>query len=353
MFELTQHIESLLLNNDCVVVPHLGGFVTSSQPAHWVAEENLFFPPTRSVGFNPQLTINDGLLTLSYMQANDVSYPDAQKLVENDVAHIKEVILSQGEFMFDGIGKLSLRQDGHYDFTPIEAGVVSPDLYGLDSVEIGRIQSQAETQKATVRTWGKAWKAFRPLHKVQRGHAHMLRQTITQTAAVAIVTLLLYFAWSTPIQQAPYSQDMQANLASSLIFSDEPKPQSAGKQQAVVLKETTATTDTHETAPVKPVTASTKPASAAASRPEITHTETVPPSKSYTIVLASAVSSRNAHAFVDRLTKQGYKDVSVYKKQKMVRVIYGHFASENEAFNELKRLHNSEEFAEAWVLALP
>ena len=88
MFELTRHIESLLLRNDCVIVPHLGGFVTSFRPARWVREENLFLPPTRSVGFNAHLTINDGLLTQSYMQAADVSYPDAQRLVERDVEHV-------------------------------------------------------------------------------------------------------------------------------------------------------------------------------------------------------------------------------------------------------------------------
>lgn len=136
MFELTRHIESLLLRNDCVIVPHLGGFVTSFRPARWIREENLFLPPTRSVGFNSHLTINDGLLTQSYMQAADISYPDAQRLVERDVEHVKDILLREGEFTFDGIGKLLQRLDGHYDFIPIEAGVISPELYGLDAVSV-------------------------------------------------------------------------------------------------------------------------------------------------------------------------------------------------------------------------
>ena len=86
MFELTKHIESLLLKNDCVIVPHLGGFVTHYMPARWVKEENLFLPPYRSVAFNAQLTVNDGLLVQSYMQANDSSYPDTLKWVERDRA---------------------------------------------------------------------------------------------------------------------------------------------------------------------------------------------------------------------------------------------------------------------------
>ena len=45
MIELAQHIEVLLLENDCVIVPGLGGFVAHYTPAMRVAEENVFLPP--------------------------------------------------------------------------------------------------------------------------------------------------------------------------------------------------------------------------------------------------------------------------------------------------------------------
>ena len=73
MIELSRHIESLLLAHDCVIVPGLGGFVAHYVPARRIAEEQLFLPPSRSVGFNQQLTINDGLLVQSYMQAYDTN----------------------------------------------------------------------------------------------------------------------------------------------------------------------------------------------------------------------------------------------------------------------------------------
>ena len=45
MIELAQHIEVLLLENDCVIVPGLGGFVAHYTPAMRVAEENRFSAP--------------------------------------------------------------------------------------------------------------------------------------------------------------------------------------------------------------------------------------------------------------------------------------------------------------------
>jgi septal ring-binding cell division protein DamX len=70
---------------------------------------------------------------------------------------------------------------------------------------------------------------------------------------------------------------------------------------------------------------------------------------SYTIVLASAVSEKNADDYVERLKKNGFKDAKKYKKGTMVRVIYSSFASETEARNQLKKLRSNEAFEQAWV----
>ena len=59
MIELVQHIETLLLENDCVIIPDFGGFVAHHSSAKWVEEEGLYLPPTRTIGFNPHLKINE------------------------------------------------------------------------------------------------------------------------------------------------------------------------------------------------------------------------------------------------------------------------------------------------------
>ena len=67
VIELERHIEILLLSNDCVIVPNLGGFVAHNIEARYQEQEQLFLPPLRTLGFNPQLTINDSLLVQSYI----------------------------------------------------------------------------------------------------------------------------------------------------------------------------------------------------------------------------------------------------------------------------------------------
>ena len=62
VIELERHIEILLLSNDCVIVPDLGGFMAHHLEAHYDEESQLFLPPQRTLGFNPQLKLNDSLL---------------------------------------------------------------------------------------------------------------------------------------------------------------------------------------------------------------------------------------------------------------------------------------------------
>ena len=54
-------------------------------------------PPLRTIGFNPQLIMNDGLLVQSYMQAFNTDFPDATRRIEKTVAEIKDQLYQQGQ----------------------------------------------------------------------------------------------------------------------------------------------------------------------------------------------------------------------------------------------------------------
>ena len=143
MIEIDRHIEILLLSNDCVIVPGLGGFMTHHVEARYDTEDQMFLPPLRTLGFNPQLTMNDSLLIQSYIEAYDISYPEALRRIENEVEELKQHIDAAGYYELNDIGELSLNEDGKYVFTPCEAGILTPELYGLSSFEMKAI-AQAE-----------------------------------------------------------------------------------------------------------------------------------------------------------------------------------------------------------------
>lgn len=116
MIELSRHIEILLLDNDCVIVPDLGGFMAHHVDAHYDEEENIFLPPLRTLGFNPLLKLNDSLLAQSYIEAYDISYPEATRRIEEEVNELKQHLRNKGVYELEDIGTLRLNDEGNYIF---------------------------------------------------------------------------------------------------------------------------------------------------------------------------------------------------------------------------------------------
>lgn len=102
--ELERHIEILLLSNDCVIVPDFGGFMAHHVDARYDGRDNMFLPPLRTVGFNPQLKMNDSLLAQSYVEAYDISYPEAIDRLANEVAEIRQRLENEGKYEYNIMG---------------------------------------------------------------------------------------------------------------------------------------------------------------------------------------------------------------------------------------------------------
>ena len=107
--------------------------MTHQVAAHYDEADRSFVPPTRTLGFNPQLRMNDSVLAQSYVEAYDISYPEALRRIEHEVDILKQKLNDEGYFEMENLGTLTVNQEGNYEFSPCEAGVLSPDLYGLSN----------------------------------------------------------------------------------------------------------------------------------------------------------------------------------------------------------------------------
>ena len=56
------YIKDLLYRNDCVVLPNLGAFITRNVSAKIDESNNVIYPPSKHISFNPKIVENDGLL---------------------------------------------------------------------------------------------------------------------------------------------------------------------------------------------------------------------------------------------------------------------------------------------------
>ena len=145
VIELERHIEIQLLSNDCVIVPDFGGFMAHYKEAHIDTTDGTFLPPKRTLGFNPALKMNDSLLVQSYIEAYDISYPEALNRIGEEVNELRQRLENDGTYELNNIGTLRTNSHGNYEFEPCEAGILTPSLYGLTSLTIDELARQSDT----------------------------------------------------------------------------------------------------------------------------------------------------------------------------------------------------------------
>ena len=329
MIELDRHIEMLLLSNDCVIVPGLGGFMAYHVDARFDEADGTFLPPLRTLGFNPRLTMNDSLLVQSYIEAFDISYPEALRRIEAEVEELRQHLESEDCYELNGLGTLRLNNDGNLEFEPCEAGILTPDLYGLSTFELMPLAT--EEPKATdsnEETLDETELTDEPADSAITIKMSWLRNAVAVAAAV-----LAFFMISTPISNNNATLDVQQSAFFKL-------PQHHASQDDDALNPSTSATDS----------TTCQEESIKASEDIVEETIATP---TYTIVMASQVTQRNAEIFIAQLNKADYTKARLQTSSKtnMLRVVYGSYSSQEEAIDTLRSLRKqSKQFSDAWVL---
>lgn len=134
MLRIISHLETLLLDHNCVIVPKLGGFVLQEQGFDYIGQTHTFSTTSKCISFNKSLQHNDGLLTESYMKMYAISFDEAKSMIEADVKEINHAIVENGNVDLSSLGVLKL-EDGIINFYPSEDQYsFCADTYGLENI---------------------------------------------------------------------------------------------------------------------------------------------------------------------------------------------------------------------------
>ncbi|UKK47017.1 SPOR domain-containing protein [Prevotella sp. E9-3] len=349
MIELNRHIEILLLNNDCVIVPGFGGFMAHHSDARYDESDKMFLPPLRTLGFNPQLKINDHLLVQSYIEAYDISYPEALRRIENEVEELKQHLESEGEYELTDLGTITLNDEGRYEFQPCEAGILSPMLYGLSSFSMQTISSLLQSAEVKEEKKEALIKPIQ-LEEITKDDNHekiddstvnddtiVIRMSWIRNMVAMAASILLFFFISTPVGNSELSETVQQSSVLPVITA-----------ASVQEKQEQIAETPEENQPNAESVSMERSEEMINSEAPVKETSSV-----YTIVLASQTPLIHAEEFIARLSKSGIEGAQTMSMQNTakVRVVIGSFNSEEEAQSQLRKYRaDNNNFKEAWVL---
>lgn len=290
--------------------------------------------------------MNDSVLAQSYVEAYDLSYPEAQRRIENEVAELKGYLESEGHYFLEGLGELTVNEEGNYEFTPCESGILSPELYGLGSFSFKRLKDNGFAEEVSL---PKTFAEEIALPQATSDEPQLLEftddddtdRTISikmswvRNAVAIAAAIVAFFFISTPVTNSDLGTETMSQLQHSILYKLIPQDTTLPTIATPVDTETVAQPAIDKESDVQ------RTADKAVEKPKAAIT--------YCIIVASQVKQSNAEQYVEKLKKQGYPNAYVYINNKVVRVVSDEFSSEAEAYRVVNKMNMEEEFWEAWV----
>lgn len=380
MKELARHIEVLLLENDCVIVPGLGGFIAHNKAAEFKDSANVFCPPVRTIGFNPQLIINDGLLAQSYMQAYDTDFPDASRKIESVVSQIKDSLYKNGQAELENIGTLYYTMAGVYGFEPYQNAFFSPSLYGLGSFSISPLSELKPVKETTVepRIMIETVSSCEEDRKEKAKQRHIIKRMAEHAVGIA-AAVILFFVLSVPVENTYLDNSSYASLgAETMLDAIRSKSMATTSLETKDIKQNNATNRRNNVNTLRPVAVKSvkvekaepkaskevKVLSAVAKKEvikaesvkaETKSTKEVQKSKSSQnkgmfIIVASLPTMQDAEKELAKFKKQGYEEATILTSDNRYRIALYSYTDKSKAYEKINELRKDEQFKTAWLL---
>lgn len=307
--KIENYIAALLYRYQCVTVPGFGAFLTEIQSAQLHDGTNTFFPPKKVVSFNPHLKNNDGLLANHVALQEKISYDEAVKSIQNEVALWAEQLQRKEVVTLKNIGTIAVNAEWNWVFEPVSSVNYLADAFGLTTVvspavkrEIFKAQVEELEEKAPI--------VFTPERK----------KTYSYLKYAAVFAVML------GVGGVAYQYQYEQQVANKTLMTEK----AVQKKVQHKIQEATFFIEN----PLPAVTLNLK---------ENTK-------KPYHVVAGSFMNEANANRIFNELKALGYEPIRLEKNQfGLYPVLYGSYASYTEAQNEMKEIQKSHN-KEAWVL---
>ncbi len=344
MNTVQNHIKELLFEQDCVVIPDFGGFVTNFDCAK-INETNRFIaPPQKWLAFNALLKNDDGLLSNYIAQEENISREQANLQIKSFVEATKRYIQFDNSYFIEGLGTFSQNEENKIQFQSKPSNNFYSESFGLENLYLKKsLNLQNELQivhKPVIVSDNTVQQVFvsedrEPSAEIfEEGETNYGYRRNRFSKVLPVVYGLLGAAF---LMTAIYFYDNQKVSLSSLNpFKSssvvQPIPQPVAVKIAPVVSKVE---EKFEKLP------ETKPFENETVTPKETITET---NNRFFVILGSFGSEQNAKKLLKTIKNKGFDEARlIYPKnsEKLIKVAAGGFQNETEADQQAVKVSES------------
>ena len=143
------YIHELLLENDTVIIPGFGAFVSAYKPAEINEETGELKPPSKEITFNAQIRNNDGLLVGKVADEEGISHFDALKEIEKERENIIYHLDKGEKVTLEDTGVLFYDENHEIQFNPLFDRNLLLDSFGLETISLKEEEENKEEKPVT------------------------------------------------------------------------------------------------------------------------------------------------------------------------------------------------------------
>lgn len=347
-----KHISELLYDHDCVVLPDFGGFVANYTSAKIHPIQNTFTPPSKSIIFNKNLKNNDGLLANRISAAENTSYPEALKHINHFTSATNTQLKNGQKVVIEEVGTLYLDVEKNIQFEQ------STTNYLLDAFGLSPFQSPAIKRDTITKRIEKEFKDRGPVPAEKK--RSNVKAYVALAITVPVIATLAWFSFKTDYLKNINYSSLNPFASKAVVQPVDVKPamtevkkESSEASSLLKAKDTVQVSAATPKESIQPVTASL-----------VENKEMgLVKADSLKVNLANAVKNtdfkfhlvtgcfqvpENAERFVATLQNQHLSASIIGKRNGLLVVSAGDFATREEALSQLQQLKNSQ--PEAWLL---
>lgn len=133
---LSRMVKELILDRDEVSLPGVGCFVAELVPSVFSDKGYTIHPPYRRLYFRQRQDGADRSLAELYAASNGVEQADADRIIHDFLAEMKEVLQQKKTIVFPGLGRLRATRENNFFFVADEDLDIYPAGFGLEPVSL-------------------------------------------------------------------------------------------------------------------------------------------------------------------------------------------------------------------------
>lgn len=349
-------IYQLVCENDCVIIPGFGGFVMNSFPANVDFSKQEFYPPSRKVAFNENLSLSDGLLVNYLSHAENISWSEADTVVKSFVDDLNKQLADGKVVAFDGIGEFS-RRTGNLVFVSNSNNLLD-ESFGLPTFNFPILHSASKPRIESAIIKGNPDKNGK---KNRRGRA--IAWSLSAVAVIAgLVCMSLYMGWFDRMfggegENTVFAGFGVGNNTTQVVETEEPVAETITAETADIAAEEEIMDDdeivpeeTIAEAEIEPV--AEEPAVAEVAEPEVVVPEPTASEYRVHIIAGCFANYSNAENVYKDLASKGLSPQILPLHKGLYKVSVKGFANTADACAELQSLKEQTGNDLLWVMKM-